>query len=211
MSSNTEIALRRILESIHRLSQKAPNQYIEDFQIAEELSLPVEDIKDYLDLLEQRDLIKTANAGNSYSALLNAKGRTFLKDPKFFIDNKEAQPVVFNGNFQGAIISFQSELTHVKQIISSAPNLDDSTKAQFQDLMQKLFGELNNAPGDKADEAEAVLETAKTLADTVSKEKSNKFLVTISAEGLKKAAENLANVMPTILVIANQILALLTK
>jgi hypothetical protein len=209
MLSETEKEMRRVLDAINHLSQKYPSFYIDDLDIAKDLLMSIQDVRDYMDLLERKDLIETANSQGGYSAKLNANGRIFLKDPNYFTENVEITPVNFSGNFQGTIINFQSELTHVNQTINSAPGLDDVVKAQIQDLIQQLFNELKGATSENEEKAEAVLETAKILVETVSREKSNKSLITISAEGLKKAAENIASVMPTVLLIANQIIALL--
>jgi hypothetical protein len=209
MNNKTNKELLRILDAINRLSQQNPNQYVDDFQIADNLSLSIQEVRDYIDLLEQSNLIKTANSAGGHSALLNANGRTFLRDPDYFSNQSDKASVVFSGNFQGAIINFQTELDHVSQIINSAPNFDDNFKSQFQDLIQQLFNELKEAPKDKEDDIEAVLVTAKTLVETMSKEKINKPLVTINADSLKKAAENIAQIMPTVLSVATQIVLMI--
>jgi hypothetical protein len=70
---------------------------------------------------------------------------------------------------------------------------------------------LQKVPAEKASEAQAVAETAKTAVEQATKAQPNKTLVRISAEGLKQAAQNLAVVLPTVLSIATQIADTLRK
>jgi hypothetical protein len=56
-----------------------------------------------------------------------------------------------------------------------------------------------------------VAETAQSLVQQAAAQKPNRTMLHISGEGLKQAAQNLADVMPTVLVIASQIVASITK
>lgn len=116
-----------------------------------------------------------------------------------------------SGNFSGAILNIKSTLTNVSQSIGAAPGGDAAVKAQLQQLIEELSSELQKAPADKEGEAEAVAETAKAAVEQATKEKPNKTLVTISAEGLKAAAQNLAAALPAVLPIATKIAETIQK
>ncbi len=116
-----------------------------------------------------------------------------------------------SGNFSGAILNIKSTLSNVSQSIGAAPHGDAAAKAQLQQLIEQLSAELQKAPTEKASEAEAVAETAKQAVEQATKEKPNKTLVTISAEGLKQAAQNLATVLPTVLPLATKIAETIQK
>ncbi len=93
----------------------------------------------------------------------------------------------------------------MQQTIGALPHADEAAKAELQQLIAQLNDALQEAPEDKAEEAEAVAQMAETLVETANSEKPNKMMVEITGDGLKKAAENVAAVMPTVLVIAMQI------
>jgi len=110
-----------------------------------------------------------------------------------------------SGDFRGAIINIKSTLTNVQQSVGAIKTNDENARKE----LEKLIGELNEAlqkiPETKHEQAQAVAETAKALVDTAKAEKPNKTMVQITGESLKKAAENLADVMPTVVTIAGQI------
>lgn len=204
-SSSTEKELRRVLQTIARFQEQHPNYYMDDTDIAKELSLSVQEVRDYLDLLEQQGKIQSANSHDGHSAVLTAKGRTELRDPEYASQAVSAPVFNFSGSFQGALFNIQSTLTNVSQTINAAPRIDQVTKDELQTLVEQLKQELQHAPPDRVEDAETVAETAKALVETVTKDKPNKPLVTITADGLKQAAKNIADILPTVFTIATQI------
>lgn len=116
-----------------------------------------------------------------------------------------------NGDFRGANVNVKSILQDVAINIQNAVNFDQSTKKEIEDLIKRLEGELKKAPPPQKDEAQAVSTMAKRLIETATQEKPNKTEVKISAEGLMKAAQNVAKVMPIVLVVAKQLISLVIK
>lgn len=116
-----------------------------------------------------------------------------------------------SGDFRNSILNIKSTLSDVSQSINTIPNADDSIKHELRELVNQLNEELQKVPPEKKEEAEAVAETTKSLVEVVSKEKPNKAMVQVSAEGLKQAAKNLATVTPVILTIATQIVTTIMK
>ena len=116
-------------------------------------------------------------------------------------------PDQFNmsGDFRGAIINIKSTLTNVQQSIGDIRTDDENTRKDLEKLIEQLSEALQKVPAEKQEQAQAVAETAKALVDTAKAEKPNKTMVQITGEGLKKAAQNLADVMPTVVTIAGQI------
>jgi hypothetical protein len=112
-----------------------------------------------------------------------------------------------SGNFSGAIVNIKSKLENVTQTVNNMPNADSSEKQELQALIEQLQAELEKAPPELASEAEAVAQTTEVLVEAASAEKPNKTMIEITGEGLKKAAENIAAVMPTVLPIAMKIVA----
>ena len=116
-----------------------------------------------------------------------------------------------SGDFRGANVNIKSTLTNVTQTIGALPTDDSSAKDELERLIQELNDALQQAPDDKAEEAEAVAKSAELLVKTATEEKPNKTMVQITGEGLKQAAQNMADVIPAVVTIAAQIVAAIAK
>ena len=116
-----------------------------------------------------------------------------------------------SGDFRGAILNTKSTLNNVQQGIGELPTDDISTRRELQELIGQLNEILQKAPPEKHEQAEAVAETARTLVEQAADEKPNKTVMQITGESLKKAAQNLAEVMPSVITIATQIVLAVGK
>ncbi len=112
-----------------------------------------------------------------------------------------------SGNFSGANVNVKSTLTNVNQMIGILPQANDAKKAELQRLIAQLNEVLQQAPPEKAEEADAVVQMTEALAETAASEKPNKMMMQITGDGLKKAAENLAGIVPNVVKIAGAIVA----
>ena len=114
---------------------------------------------------------------------------------------------IFNmsGDFRGAIINIKSTMQNVQQSVGDLRTDDEATRAELMSLVEQLNQALQSAPPEKVEQAQAVAETAKALVETAKAEKPNRTMLQITGEGLKAAAQNLAEVMPTVVTIASQI------
>lgn len=124
------------------------------------------------------------------------------------LSTKESQLTqnIFNfSNVSGSNININSLLNDVTQTIDSASNMDDIHKKQLEELIKQLNIELQKVALEKKDDADALAKLAKDLIEASTKTQPNKSIIQITAEGLKKAAENIANVMPTVATIASSI------
>lgn len=111
----------------------------------------------------------------------------------------------FSGNFQGAILNVQSTLNSVSQALQATPNFQKQEKDDLQSLVSELLKELEKAPPESAEDAEAIAEAAKALMEAATKEKPNKTTIKVTAEGLKQAAQNLVAVLPEVFKAATDI------
>lgn len=116
-----------------------------------------------------------------------------------------------SGDFRGAIINIKSTLTNVQQTIGEIPTQDESTRKELQELIEQLNAKLQQTPPEKHEPAQAVAQTAATLVEHAKSEEPNKTMIKISGDGLKQAAQNLADVMPSVLTIATQIVMAVGK
>lgn len=115
------------------------------------------------------------------------------------------------GDFRGAIVNIRSNLTNVQQNVNEIPTENVDARQELAQLIAQLSDVLERTPEGRQEEAEAIAQTAKTLVDTAKADKPNKPLLQISAEGLKQAAQNLADVLPTVVTIATQIVTTVMK
>jgi len=116
-----------------------------------------------------------------------------------------------SGDFRGAIINIKSTLTNVQQSIGDIHSNDEVARKELETLIGQLSEALQKIPVENQEQAQAVAETAKVLVDTAKAEKPNKTMLQISGEGLKQAAQNLAEVMPVVATIAGQVVMTVAK
>jgi len=112
-----------------------------------------------------------------------------------------------SGNYSNMILNIKSTLTNVQQSIGAVPAVDDASRQQLQSLIGQLSKELEQIPASLKEEAEAVAASVQVLVDAAKSEQPNKPMLQITADGLKKAAANLAQVAPTVVSIAGEVVA----
>jgi len=113
----------------------------------------------------------------------------------------------FSGDFRGAIVNFKSTLTNVQQTVQAIPTADAAEREELERLVVALSAALEGLPPDKAEQAEAVAQQTQALVEEAKKEQPNKTMLGITANGLKQAAETVADVAPNVLQVATQIVA----
>jgi len=123
------------------------------------------------------------------------------------LENMMGDRITISGNIQNSNINIKSTLTNVQQSVGAMTSVDEAARQELQDLIKQLSQALEKIPEKQRDEAEALAASAQTLVENAKVEKPNKTLLQISGEGLKKAAENLAEVAPTVVAIASQVVA----
>lgn len=115
------------------------------------------------------------------------------------------------GNNNQVINNINSKLNKVKQTIGSLPNSDDATRKELEQLVSQLAEALKEVPADQQEDAELVTELTGELVEATNQPQPKKRMLEIKGENLKKSAENLATVTPTVLTIATQIVMLIGK
>ena len=116
-----------------------------------------------------------------------------------------------SGDFRGSFINIKSTLTNVQQSIGDISTDDIDTRMELEKLIAQLSDALQEIPVEKQEDAQAVAETAKALVEVAKSEKPNKTMLEITGDGLKKAAQNLAEAMPLVLPLASQIVMTVMK
>jgi len=116
-----------------------------------------------------------------------------------------------SGDFRGAMINIKSTLTNLQHSVGDIRTDDQNARQELEKLIGQLSEALEKTPEESQERAQAVAETAKVLVDTAKAEKPNKTMLQITGEGLKQAAQNLAEVMPVVVTIASQIVMTVAK
>ncbi len=118
------------------------------------------------------------------------------------------QGVTVKGSMRqaGGNIVIKSQIDDAIQSVTSLSTADLVTRQELEQLLQQFSMHLQQAAaqGHKED-AELAARRAATLIEEVKKDQPDKELVTFSLERLKKAAENIAAVLPIVLPLADQI------
>jgi hypothetical protein len=115
------------------------------------------------------------------------------------------------GDFRGAILNIKSTLREVRQSVGEIQSADQVQMKELQGLIEGLSRALEGTPPEMQDQAEAVAESARVLVESAKSEKPNKTMIRITGEGLKQAAQNLAEVAPAVISIASQIVLAVLK
>lgn len=115
--------------------------------------------------------------------------------------------ITVSGNIQNSILNIKSTLTNVQQSVGSMSTEDETARHELQGLIEQLSQALQHIPESQKEQAEAVAVSAQALVENAHADKPNKTLLQITGEGLKKAAENLAEVAPAVVSISSQVIA----
>jgi len=118
---------------------------------------------------------------------------------------------IMSGDFRGAILNIDSTLTNLTQNIGSISNVDESIKNELAQLVEELKNALSKVPSDKTNDVEAVAWAAESLIKETISGKANPTKIEITKDGLKKAASNIASVVPTVLLVAERIIAIIDR
>jgi len=116
-----------------------------------------------------------------------------------------------SGDFRGAIINIKATLTNVQQSIGEIQTDNTNARDELAQLVAQLTDLLTHVDSKRQEQAEALAQTAKALVDNAKTEKPNKTMLQITGDGLKKAAQNLADVFPTVVTLAAQIVSVVMK
>lgn len=119
-------------------------------------------------------------------------------------DEIKGSKYVMSGDFRGAVLNIESQLSHVTQSIMAAP-LAGEAKADLNSLVAALEAELDRVPAERAAEAEAVAGRLAKLTAAV--ESGDGEMADIGGRALERAAEALADARPGLPAAARQITA----
>ena len=168
--------------------------------------------EDYLELREEwqvhryrgyRDAVmRTRPSDGNYSH--EERERAFIVIEKAEVDMSNNKVEV--SNVVGPV-NIQSRLDHVTQAVQQLQGWPDARKEELTALLGELTKSLKDVAETRPDDAERVAKTAELVVTEATKAKPDKGFLSITTEGLKKAAEAVADITPTVLAVASKVAA----
>jgi hypothetical protein len=120
-------------------------------------------------------------------------------------DEIRGNQYVMSGDFRGAMLNIDSQLSNVTQSILAAPVGDAADRATLNSLVADLGAEIERLPAERKTEAEAL--AARLAKVTRALEAGDVELAEIGGAALERAAESLAGARPGIPAAVRQITA----
>lgn len=135
------------------------------------------------------------------SEISNVGGKMDFKDK---VDFSQKSGDTYSGTFTGNV-NIKSKLDNVTQSIGALPHGDPAEKQELQALVAQLQEQLSQLSEAHAADVKRVTNRLEALVSELEAEEPDEEEVQITGESLKRAAKNIAGVMPTVLQIATQI------
>jgi hypothetical protein len=149
-------------------------------------------------------------SGGAYIRGPASVGSNFTsRDQNIRGDSIKGNQYVLSGQFAGAILNIESQLTDVTQSILASRTGNPSGRADLNTLVADLQQELEQLPADRAKEAETVVGRLKRV--TTALESGDDELVGINSDALVRASYGLGDIRPGIPAVARQISAALNR
>jgi hypothetical protein len=104
-------------------------------------------------------------------------------------------------------VNIKSTLDRVFQNVQNAPAIGDDKRQELANLVSELREELAKIPDVRADDADRVAQTAGLVISEATKAKPNRGFLAITAQGLKEAAQAVADIAPPVLAVAAKVAA----
>jgi hypothetical protein len=168
--------------------------------------------EDYLELKEEsqvhryrtyRDAVmRSQRVEGSYSREERQQAFIFVGNTEVDMSTNKIQV----SNVVGPV-NIQSRLEKVTQSVQQVHGWADDKKDELAKLLADLTTSLKAAAEVRPDDAERVAKTAELVVSEATKAKPDKGFLAISAEGLKKAAEAVADIAPSVLAVAGKVAA----
>jgi hypothetical protein len=171
--------------------------------------------EDYLELKEEwqvhryrryRDAVmRTRQHDGNYSR--EERQRAFIVIEKAEVDMSTNKVQV--ENVVGPV-NIQSRLDHVTQTVQQVRGWPDTRKDELTKLLAELTASLKEVADTRPDDAERVAKTAELVVSEATKAKPDKGFLSITAEGLKQAAEAVKDIAPAVLSVAYKVATFVT-
>ena len=168
--------------------------------------------EDYLELREESQV-------HRYRQFREAVLRTQRSEGQYSREERQ-QAFIFMGNAEIDMsknkvevsnvvgpVNIQSRLDHVTQTVQQVQGWPNARREELTALLAELSASLQGVAEKRPDDAERVGKTAELVVAEATKAKPDRGFLSITVEGLKKAAEAVADITPTVLAVAGKVAA----
>jgi hypothetical protein len=159
-------------------------------------------------------LIRNNVDPNSYTILAGNTSTKYEGSIKMKKNHEQKPSIGIGGNVEGQNIIIGGTQTihgdldiNVGTIPAASGDIQETLKSQIEQLIEALKA----VPAGETNKVQEVKIAAEDAVSEAEKEQPDKNRLKIRGESLKKAAENLASITPTVLSIASQVVATLMK
>lgn len=115
------------------------------------------------------------------------------------------------GDLRAALLNLKAGLSQVSQNVQASPGGTNDQKEELQRLIRQLGETLQQAPTDQIEAVEAVVQAAVQLVSMATRKRPNKRLLKTGSQNLVKAAQSLAETVPSVAALAAQIVEVVGK
>ena len=167
--------------------------------------------EDYLDLREEAQVRRYKEFRES---ILRSEGtyphsdreRIVAHIQKAEFDMSKDKVQISNSNIVGPV-NIRTRLEHVTQTVQQTRGWADEQRNELTKLLTELQTGLETVAEKRPDDADRVTRTAELVVAEATKAKPDKAFLSITAEGLKQAAQSVADIAPTVLAVAGKVIA----
>jgi hypothetical protein len=166
--------------------------------------------EDYLELVEEKHVKRYQQFQRTLLRSERDRASNETRRQVFqFIGNTEVDMSRDKIQVSGVVgpVNIKSRLDHVTQTVQQATGWSDERKEQLKTLVAELHTGLHELEKQRPEDADRVAKTAELVVAEATKAKPDKGFLSITAEGLKQAAQAVADIAPLVLSAANQIAA----
>lgn len=202
----------QFLNLVYEKTEGSKYQTVNIFEIGKELGWDENATDLIVQYLEGESLVKHEMGGY---IIITHKG---VKEIEEALTNPKTSTTYFppiinimSGDFRGAILNVDTELNNSSQNIGDTFNTNENISNELHQLLEEFKQALLKVPTEKANESEAATWAAETLIKERTSGNKNPAKIEITKEGLRKAANNIASVTPTVLLIAEKIISALER
>ncbi|NJK81886.1 MAG: hypothetical protein HC914_19300 [Chloroflexaceae bacterium] len=101
-------------------------------------------------------------------------------------------------NVQNSILNIKTQLANVTQTVEGMQGIDENAKQELIEVVEQLRELLEKVPPEHIEDAETAVQRVNAIVKELSSSNPDKEIVSVNAESLKKAAQNIDAVMPQV-------------
>lgn len=208
------------LDANYVFSPRTPREYQPRVVPANNIGLLLQTIdaevsifeQDYLELVEEKQVHRYKQFRERILHAQREEGHYTHDEREQIINYVQKQEIDMSrdkiqlGNVVGPV-NIKSRLEHVTQTVTQSSGLQETQRQDLAALITELQSALATVAEHRPEDAERVTKTAELVVAEAVKAKPDKSFLSITVEGLKSAAQAVADIAPPVLAVAGKVAA----